>query len=118
MPATVLDAAVLKELYEIMDDDFVTILESYIANAPRLMNGIKSAIMNKNMEALVTAAHPLKSSSANVGAVQLAVLARELEFKGRQGDASKLSEIYQQTVETYRRSIEELKKLVLHGTID
>ncbi|MEN8178497.1 MAG: ATP-binding protein [Pseudomonadota bacterium] len=118
MPATVLDSIVLKELYEIMDDDFVIILESYMANAPRLMNRIKSAIKNGDLEALVTSAHPLKSSSANVGAVQLSVLARELEFKARQEDASDLPEIYQQTVEVYRRSIAELEKLVLQGTIN
>ncbi len=118
MSATVLDGTVLKELYEIMDEDFVTILESYMANAPRLMNSLKAAVKNADLEALVTSAHPLKSSSANVGAVQLSVLARELEIKGRQGDASNLPEIYRKTLEIYRRSMTELENLALRGTID
>ncbi len=118
LPATILDRVVLEELYEIMDEDFVAILESYLANAPRLMNGIKTAIQSGDLEALVTSAHPLKSSSANVGAVQLSVLARELELKGRQQDQTDLPELYQQTLEVYRRSTTELEEMAQRGCVD
>lgn len=113
----VLDSTVLEELYEIMDDDFVSVLQSYLGNAPGLMNGIKEAVKGGNLEALVTSAHSLKSSSANVGAMELSILARELEFKGRQGDASNLVEIFSKAVVTYRRSMAELQRIVERGSL-
>jgi HPt (histidine-containing phosphotransfer) domain-containing protein len=112
-----IDRNVLEELYEIMEDDFVSVLESYLKSAPGLMHGIRDAVKAGDLEGLVKSAHPLKSSSANVGAMELSILARELEFKGRQGDANGLVASYNQTAEIYRRSISELKTIVDRGSI-
>jgi signal transduction histidine kinase/DNA-binding response OmpR family regulator/HPt (histidine-containing phosphotransfer) domain-containing protein len=112
-----IDRNVLEELYEIMEDDFVSVLESYLKSAPGLMHSIRDAVKAGDLESLVKSAHPLKSSSANVGAMELSILARELEFKGRQGDASGLVASYNQTAEIYRRSISELKTIVDRGSI-
>jgi hypothetical protein len=49
--------------------------------------------------------------------MELSILARELEFKGRQGDANGLVSSYNQTAEIYRRSISELKSIVDRGSI-
>ncbi|MEJ2620467.1 MAG: response regulator [Candidatus Thiodiazotropha sp.] len=113
----IIDRNVLEELYEIMEDDFVSVLESYLKSAPGLMLGIRDAVKAGDMDGLVKSAHPLKSSSANVGAMELSILARELEFKGRQGDANGLVSSYNQTAEIYRRSIAELKSIIDRGSI-
>ena len=112
-----IDRSVLEELYEIMEEDFVSVLESYLKSAPGLMHGIRDAVKSGDMEGLVKSAHPLKSSSANVGAMELSILARDLEFKGRQGDTNGLVASYNQTAEIYRRSITELKGIVDRGSI-
>ena len=112
-----IDRSVLEELYEIMEDDFVSVLESYLKSAPGLMHAIRDAVKEGDMDGLVKSAHPLKSSSANVGAMELSILARELEFKGRQGDASGLVASYNQAADIYRRSISELKTIVDKGSI-
>ncbi|MCG7874217.1 MAG: ATP-binding protein [Candidatus Thiodiazotropha lotti] len=112
-----IDRSVLEELYEIMEEDFVSVLESYLKSAPGLMLGIRDAVKSGDMEGLVKSAHPLKSSSANVGAMELSILARDLEFKGRQGDSNGLVASYNQTAEVYRRSITELKSIVDRGSI-
>ncbi|MEW8218370.1 MAG: ATP-binding protein [Candidatus Thiodiazotropha taylori] len=112
-----IDRSVLEELYEIMEEDFVSVLESYLKSAPGLMLGIRDAVKSGDMEGLVKSAHPLKSSSANVGAMELSILARDLEFKGRQGDTNGLVASYNQTAEIYRRSISELKSIVDRGSI-
>ncbi|MES9852137.1 MAG: ATP-binding protein [Candidatus Thiodiazotropha sp. L084R] len=112
-----IDRNVLEELYEIMEEDFVSVLESYLKSAPGLMHGIRDAVKAGDMDGLVKSAHPLKSSSANVGAMELSILARDLEFKGRQGDSSGLIASYNQTAEIYRRSISELKNIVDRGSI-
>jgi signal transduction histidine kinase/DNA-binding response OmpR family regulator/HPt (histidine-containing phosphotransfer) domain-containing protein len=112
-----IDRSVLEELYEIMEDDFISVIESYLKSAPGLMLGIRDAVKAGDMEGLVKSAHPLKSSSANVGAMELSILARDLEFKGRQGDANGLVASYNQTAEIYRRTVSELKNIVDRGSI-
>ncbi len=111
----IIDRNVLEELYEIMEDDFVSVLESYLKSAPGLMQGIRDAVKSVDMDGLVKSAHPLKSSSANVGAMELSVLARELEFKGRQNDTNGLVDSYNRTAEVYRRSVSELKMIIEKG---
>ncbi|MCU7932736.1 MAG: response regulator [Candidatus Thiodiazotropha sp. (ex Codakia rugifera)] len=112
-----IDRSILEELFEIMEDEFVSVLESYLSSAPGLMHAIRDAVKAGDMDALVKSAHPLKSSSANVGAMELSILARELEFKGRQSDASGLVNSYNQTADVYRRTISELKTIVDKGSI-
>jgi signal transduction histidine kinase/DNA-binding response OmpR family regulator/HPt (histidine-containing phosphotransfer) domain-containing protein len=118
MPGSgMIDRTVLEELFEIMEDEFVSVLESYLKSAPGLMYGIRDAVKDLDMDALVKSAHPLKSSSANVGAMELSTLARELEFKGRENDTASLVDCYNQTADVYRRTISELKTIVDRGSI-
>jgi signal transduction histidine kinase/DNA-binding response OmpR family regulator len=114
---SVIDNSVLQELYEIMEEDFVSIIESYLKSAPGLIHGIRDAVKEGDMDALVKSAHPLKSSSANVGAMELSVLARELEFKGRENDRSDLVLCYNKAAEVFRKTVSELREIVERGTV-
>ncbi len=111
----VIDRTVLGELYEIMEEDFVSVIQSYLKSAPNLMHGVREAVQNRDMDALVKSAHPLKSSSANVGAMALSSLSKELEFKGRENDASDLVNCYNKAAEVYRKSVAELRAIVEAG---
>jgi signal transduction histidine kinase/DNA-binding response OmpR family regulator/HPt (histidine-containing phosphotransfer) domain-containing protein len=113
----VIDRVILQELYEIMEEDFVSVIQSYLKSAPSLMHGVRDAVQSQDMEALVKSAHPLKSSSANVGAMDLSILARELEFKGRQNDDTGLVNCYNRTAEAYRKSVAELRAIVEAGQV-
>jgi CheY-like chemotaxis protein/HPt (histidine-containing phosphotransfer) domain-containing protein len=118
MPASgMIDRSVLEELYEIMEEEFVSVIESYLNSAPGLMVGIRDAVKDRDMNALVKSAHPLKSSSANVGAMELSTLARDLEFKGRENDSSGLVDSYNLAAEVYRRTVSELKSIIDRGHI-
>ncbi len=114
---SVIDNGVLQELYEIMEEDFVSIIESYLKSAPGLIHGIRDAVKDGDMEALVKSAHPLKSSSANVGAMELSALARELEFKGRENDRSDLVLCYNKAAEVFRKTVSELREISERGTV-
>ena len=81
----ILDEKVLLELREIMDDDYLSLLQTYLRNAPQLVEEIRTAIRQADVEAMVLPIHSLKSSSANVGAMQLSELAREAERLARAG---------------------------------
>ena len=74
----------LSFLKEIMEDEFSTLIETYREDAPRLLDDIKQAARDANMEVLVRAAHTLKSSSSNLGATALAGKAEEIEALGKE----------------------------------
>jgi HPt (histidine-containing phosphotransfer) domain-containing protein len=87
-PEPILDEAVLAELKATTGNDqaFVReLVDSYLAEAPAQIEDIAAAISGSDAAALVRPAHTLKSSSATVGAMRLATLARRLEVTGRSG---------------------------------
>jgi HPt (histidine-containing phosphotransfer) domain-containing protein len=92
-PVTVLDDKVLHELKEIMEDDYVSLLRTYLRNAPELLAELEAAAKRGDVEAMIRPVHSLKSSSANVGAVHLSALARDVEQHARARDfgAAKLA---------------------------
>jgi len=62
------------------------IINLYLSDAPRLMEGILSAAEKGDTESLLRATHTLKSSSANVGATGLSELCRKVEGMARAGE--------------------------------
>lgn len=92
-PPTVLDEHVLDDLRSSVEGDrsfVVELIEAYLADGTTHVAEVEAAVADGDAGALVRPAHTLKSSSATVGAVRLAALARELEAAGRSGglDAS------------------------------
>ena len=86
--ARVLDAAVLDELRGSVEGDsafVVELVEAYLADGAVHVADVVTALEAVDAAALVRPAHTLKSSSATVGAMRLAGLARELEMDGRAG---------------------------------
>jgi CheY-like chemotaxis protein len=84
----ILDEKVLLELREIMDGDYLNLLGTYLRSAPQLLAQVRAAITQADVEAMVLPVHSLKSSSANVGAMQLSERARETERLARAGKLS------------------------------
>ncbi len=83
---SVLDETVLAELKVIMEDEYLNLLATYLRNAPTLLDDVREAVENGDVQAMVIPYHSLKSSSANVGAMPLSELARDAEHLARSGD--------------------------------
>jgi len=81
--APVLDPAMLQELREITGDEAATIVALFLQDAPRLVRQLEQASATPDLEAMREAAHALKSSSANVGALALSAVARRIEAGAR-----------------------------------
>lgn len=81
--AAVLDMAVLDELREIAGTEAQAIVRLFLEDAPRLAQQMEQACAAPDLEALREAAHALKSSSANVGALALSAAARHIELGAR-----------------------------------
>jgi HPt (histidine-containing phosphotransfer) domain-containing protein len=82
------DRTALDELGQATDGDnsfLVELIETYLADAEGQVEAIDAAIAATDAEALVRPAHTLKSSSASVGAMRLAAMARGLEAQARAG---------------------------------
>lgn len=78
-----IDGSVLDKLrglqIEGAPDVVKSIIHIYLANTPALLDEVKMAVEKRDSETLKRASHTLKSSSANVGALHLSEISRELE---------------------------------------
>jgi len=63
----------------------VRLIQLYLTRTPELLGQLKEAIDRGDATGTFKAAHSLKSSSANLGAVTLAEICREIETLGRAG---------------------------------
>jgi len=66
------------------------LIDTYLRELPKLVNQLREALVSGDRETLHRAAHTLKSSSANMGALRLSRLCTELEDHSREeipGDA-------------------------------
>ncbi|MEO8011703.1 MAG: Hpt domain-containing protein, partial [Dokdonella sp.] len=74
-----IDEQVVRELIDVMGDEFTHLVDIYLEDAPRLIGAMRDAAMANDAEQFGSHAHSLKSSSANLGAMDLAELARAAE---------------------------------------
>ena len=79
----VLDHSMLDELQEIAGDETVRIIGLFLEDAPRLISRLETASTVPDLETMRDAAHTLKSSSANVGAMALSTAAKRVELGAR-----------------------------------
>ncbi len=82
-PPPVLEPEMLDELREIAGDEALTIVNLFLEDAPRLVRLMEQASAIPDMEMMREAAHALKSSSANVGALALSAAAKRIELGAR-----------------------------------
>jgi CheY-like chemotaxis protein len=82
-----IDEKALESIRALQRDDMPSILErvihQYSEHTPKVLETLREAAEQGNAGALRNAAHNLKSSSANLGAIRLAVLCKETEMKAR-----------------------------------
>ncbi len=95
--ASVLDPGPLDEIRALQtegDDRLLTrVIRAYFDSAPGLVDAIADAVEKGDASALADAAHPLKSSSASLGALRLSELCRELAAIGRAGSTDGASDL-------------------------
>ena len=83
MTEPTIDRATYDELKDTAGADFVVeLVDTFLAEAPRLIEGLRTAYDQRNGDVFRRSAHSLKSNSNTFGARTLGVLARELELGG------------------------------------
>jgi two-component system, sensor histidine kinase and response regulator len=91
------------------------VINLYISDAPRLVEGILSAAETGDTESLLRAAHTLKSSSAYVGATGLSDLCRKVGGMARAGEPIAAGDPLLWKFEGEHRSVLEALAAVLKG---
>lgn len=112
----VLDREVLKELFDIMETEATKLLQEYLNNAPELLKNIDVAMRENNANGLILPTHSLKSSSANVGAMQVSALAKQLEFMGKEKSVQEATACWQAMQIAYAQAERALLEVIQRGT--
>jgi HPt (histidine-containing phosphotransfer) domain-containing protein len=96
------------------DSTFINeLIDTYLADSPKLLEQMRSALAANDVDEFRRAAHSLKSNSANLGAITLMGLAKELEMIARAGALDGVAErLPQVELETNRAcaALEQMKR--------
>lgn len=81
--APVLDALLLSEARSVMKAKFPQMVDYFIEDTQSYINYIEKALADNNTEALIPPAHTAKSSSRQMGAMRLSLIAKAIELEAR-----------------------------------
>ncbi|HEX5129220.1 MAG TPA: response regulator, partial [Usitatibacter sp.] len=105
------DLAVIERLLEQAgggSDLLRSLIRTYLADAPTRVAAIREGMLRGDGPAVARAAHALKSASANLGAVTLAQLCKELERHCRSGHTDEADELARSIGREFEHVREEL----------
>ena len=106
-PQPILDHDVIASLRELGGEDdpglFIELVNMFLADTPERLKVLSDALDQRDPQALERAAHALKSSSANLGALGLSVLFRDIEAAGRAKDLGRAAFLVARTKSEYEK---------------
>jgi PAS domain S-box-containing protein len=94
--------------HEVLNEIIVT----YLKDTPRLLHDMRVAMEQGDVEFFTRSAHSLKSSSAQVGAMSLSTLCKELELLGRAGTVEGTEAHISQAETDYQAVKEKLEAMI------
>ncbi|MGD2082506.1 MAG: response regulator [Chromatiales bacterium] len=115
-PAASVDRQIIDELQEVMEDEFRDLLDTYLATAPGFVDQLERAAGAGDSDKMILPAHSLKSSSANVGALRLSELAKEVEHASKQGEGERAAAAFQMIRPEFERVEKELRRITAEGS--
>ena len=104
-----IDKATFEGLKQMSGDDFINeLIDAFLEDAPNMLNNMKTALEEKDVESFRRNAHSMKSNANTFGAKELGTLAKELEFMAKENnlDVGNRFEVLQ---EAYDKVAEELE---------
>lgn len=84
------------------------IISIYLEDTPNQMDNLYQALRNKDLREIRSIAHSLKSSSANLGAIALSALFKDLEHKAHTNVLERGMEVFVTAQEEYQKIIDPL----------
>jgi HPt (histidine-containing phosphotransfer) domain-containing protein len=112
-----LDRGVISALRELGGDDdpglFAELVELFLEDTPQRLRALSGALEQQDPGALERAAHALKSSAANLGALALSELFKELEAASRERDLERAASLVARSNSEFQR-VEAALRSELH----
>ena len=112
-PTHAIDPAIVQELLEVMGDGFSDLTRIYFEDTPKLLKRLHEAARTADHDAIAEITHSLKSSSANLGALPLADVARRAEIDARARRDNELATLPTRTDHEYQRVVQAYRALGL-----
>lgn len=86
----VLDLSVVEALKDLGGEDdpnlFNDLVDAFLSDSPSRIAAVEAALRSQDPSGASKAAHGLKSSAANMGALRLSEICRQIEAEGQRGD--------------------------------
>lgn len=103
----VLDRSILQSLLEMQNmgssNLLNTLFDAYTASSQELVQNIENALIQSDWAAIRNHAHTLKSSSHNIGAVNLSRIAREMETSAPKKNVQDMEDLYSELIEEHEK---------------
>ena len=110
----ILDRAALNNIRSLQaegaEDILTRIIDLFLNEAPGQLEQLQKALHKRDATAVRSAAHSLKSSSANLGATVLSSLLKELEEKGRKNSLMGTRELFSRIETEFTKAKVQLQK--------
>lgn len=107
-----IDLATFDELKQVSGGDFIVeLVDTFLDEAPKLIDQMRSALKAADSESFRRAAHSLKSNAATFGAQRLAEQAKALELIGKENRLAETGSRIDELEEKLRIVAAELRGL-------
>ena len=110
--ASALDQEVIRDLLDVMGDEFTDLVHVYLEDTPKNLKTLEQAAARRDTAGLIAPSHSLKSTSANLGALNLAEIAKRIEHGARSGSLDNPPEHVRALSMEFGRVSSELRNLL------
>ncbi|MCI4668812.1 MAG: Hpt domain-containing protein [Bacteroidia bacterium] len=101
-----LDSTTREDILDLMEGDaemIIDLIESLMESSPELLSDLREGLEKGDSSMVKNAAHTLKSSNAQLGALDFADLCLEMESIGKSQDLTKAAPIYESLQKEYEK---------------
>lgn len=107
-----LDQEIVRDLVDVMGEEFTDLVGVYLEDTPKNLGLLEQAAGRGDVNGLIAPSHSLKSTSANLGAMTLAEIAKRIEHEARSGTLTDPSMLVRDLSREYGRVAAELRNLL------
>lgn len=105
---TTINTEVLGQLKEVMEDDFVSLIDTFVSDTSQRLIVMEIAIGQEDSETLWSNAHSIKGSSGNLGAVGVELCCSKLETAARLLQSAQLQDLLDQLKAEFHKLVRQL----------
>ncbi len=113
---TVIDMSVVEELLDLCDDRdpelLVDLIGMFLEDGPARIQSILDGLEKNDLEMVERAAHSLKGSAGNLGALKVQGHADAMQVASRQGEGDKLNQLVPSLQSDYQEAEQALRDIV------